>query len=249
MAKLALDSTDTKLDGERADGTDLALLSAAEIETLYRRLAEAMPGRTPDAKGPKKQPDPFRSCVSCMLSAQSLDRNTAAAVQNLFALAQTPQAMLALDDEAIAQAIKPCGLYNMKTRNIRKFCTALLEDHGGVVPRDRVGLLSLPGIGRKCADIVQSFAFDMDVIAVDTHVHRVCNRTGLARGKTEAKTAESLEECTPEWAMRDGHFWLIQFGKAVCTARAPKCDTCLLNDMCRFYAGGTSQDAGVDAKP
>ena len=239
-SKLAPNAADTKLDGTRADASDADLLTADEIETAYRRLADAMPGRTPDAKGPKKQPNPFRSCISCMLSAQSLDRNTAAATNALFALAKTPEEMLALPDEAIAAAIKPCGLYNMKTRNIRKFCTALIEEHGGVVPRDRQGLLSLPGIGRKCADIVQSFAFDMDVIAVDTHVHRVCNRLGLARGKTEAKTAESLEARTPGWAMRDGHFWLIQFGKAVCTARAPKCETCVLNDMCRFYAGGTA---------
>ena len=235
---LVLDPADTRIDGTRADAADVDLLTPEEIEVAYRRLAETMPGRTPDAKGPKKQPDPFRSCISCMLSAQSLDRNTAAATNALFALATTPQQMLALPDEEIAAAIKPAGLYNMKTRNIRKFCTSLLEDHGGVVPRDRADLLSLPGIGRKCADIVQSFAFDMDVIAVDTHVHRVCNRTGLARGKTEAKTAESLEARTPGWAMRDGHFWLIQFGKAVCTARAPKCETCFLNDMCRFHAGG-----------
>ena len=238
MPKLSTDPTVTKLDGTRADATDAALLSPEEVETAYRRLADHMPGRTRDAKGPKDQPDPFRSCISCMLSAQSLDRNTAAATNALFALARTPREMLALPDEEIAAAIKPAGLYNMKTRNIRKFCTSLLEDHGGTVPRDRKGLLGLPGIGRKCADIVQSFAFDMDVIAVDTHVNRVCNRTGLARGKTEAKTAESLEERTPEWAMRDGHFWLIQFGKKVCTARAPKCADCFLNDMCRFYAGG-----------
>ena len=234
---LSLDPADTKLDGARADATDEGLLSAEEVETAYRRLADAMPGRTRNAKGPKDQPDPFRSCISCMLSAQSLDRNTAAATTALFRLARTPEGMLALDDAAIAAAIKPCGLYNMKTRNIRKFCTALLEEHGGTVPRTREGLMSLPGIGRKCADIVLSFTFDEDVIAVDTHVHRVCNRTGLARGKTEAKTAESLEARTPRWAMRDGHFWLIQFGKRVCTARAPKCETCPLNDMCRFYRG------------
>ena len=240
MAKttLALDPTTTKLDGTRADASDEDLLSDGEIVTMYERLRERMPGRTVNAKGPKDQPDPFRSCISCMLSAQSLDRNTAAAVGNLFALAETPDDMLALTDEEIARAIKPCGLYNMKARNIRKFCTALIEEHGRVVPRDREGLLSLPGIGRKCADIVLSFAFDEDVIAVDTHVHRVCNRTGLARGKTEAKTAQSLEDRTPEWAMRDGHFWLIQFGKQVCTARAPKCPDCFLNDLCRFYEGG-----------
>ena len=239
MAKttLTLDAKATKLDGTRADAADEDLLTANEIETAYKRLSERMPGRTRNAKGPKDQPDPFRSCISCMLSAQSLDRNTAAAVGNLFALAETPDDMLALSDEEIAKAIKPCGLYNMKTKNIRKFCTALIEEHGRHVPRDRAGLMSLPGIGRKCADIVLSFAFDEDVIAVDTHVHRVCNRLGLARGKTEAKTAESLEERTPEWAMRDGHFWLIQFGKRVCTARAPKCPDCFLNDVCRFYEG------------
>ena len=208
------------------------LLSPDDVETLYRRLAEAMPGRTPDAKGPKKQPDPFRACISCMLSAQSRDENTAKATRQLFALARTPDAMLALDDAVIAEAIKPAGLYNMKAKNIRKFCTALLADHGGVVPSTRDGLLSLPGIGRKCADIVMSFTFGADVIAVDTHVHRVCNRSGLASGKTEEQTAKSLETRSPDWAKRDGHFWLIQFGKRVCTARAPKCATCPVHDLC-----------------
>ena len=233
--KTQVDPDVTKLDATPPGPADAALLDAGEIDTAYRRLSERMPGRTRDAKGPKDQPDPFRSCVSCMLSAQSLDRNTAAATTALFELARTPVEMLALDDAAIAAAIKPCGLYNMKTRNIRKFCVALLKEHGGTVPRTREGLMGLPGIGRKCADIVLSFAFGEDVIAVDTHVHRVCNRTGLARGKTEAKTAESLEARTPGWAMHDGHFWLIQFGKQVCTARAPKCADCFLNDLCRFY--------------
>ena len=107
------------------------VLAPDEVAQVYRRLSRAMPGRTPGAKGPKGQPDAFRSCVSCMLSAQSRDRNTAAATRALFALARTPQATLALDDETIARAIKPCGLYNMKTRNIRAFCTALLAEHGG----------------------------------------------------------------------------------------------------------------------
>ncbi len=212
------------------------LLTAEAVETVYRRLAETMPGRTPGAKGPKGQPDAFRSCVSCMLSAQSRDANTAAAARGLFALATTPQGILDLDDDAIAAAIKPCGLYNMKTRNLRKFCTALLEEHDGVVPNTRKGLMSLPGIGRKCADIVLSFTFGEDVIAVDTHVHRVCNRLGLARGKTEAKTAQSLEDRTPDWALHEGHFWLLQFGKQVCNARSPKCDRCPVSDLCLWYA-------------
>ena len=208
------------------------MLSEEEVEQVYRALAEAMPGRTRGAKGPKGQPDAFRSCISCMLSAQSLDRNTAAASRALFKLAKTPEAMLALDDGEIAAAIKPCGLYNNKTKNIRRFCEALIEEHGGVVPDTREGLMSLPGIGRKCADIVMSFTFGHDVIAVDTHVHRVCNRIGLTDAKTAEKTARQLEERSPEWAMRDGHFWLIQFGKRVCRARIPKCDICVVSELC-----------------
>ena len=212
------------------------LLDPAAVEEVYRRLAKAMPGRTPNAKGPKGQPDAFRSCISCMLSAQSLDRNTARAADQLFALATTPAEMLALDDAEIAEAIRPCGLYNMKTRNIRAFCGALLERHDGTVPDTREGLLSLPGIGRKCADIVLSFTFGKDVIAVDTHVHRVCNRIGLTHAKTADKTAQQLEDRSPEWALHDGHFWLIQFGKRICTARAPKCERCPVNDLCLYYA-------------
>ncbi len=211
------------------------MISQAEVETVYRRLSKAMPGRTADAKGPKGQPDAFRSCISCMLSAQSLDRNTAKAAGQLFALATTPEAMLELDDRDIAAAIKPCGLYNMKTRNIHKFCEALLAEHHGVVPDSRAGLLSLPGIGRKCADIVMSFTFGADVIAVDTHVHRVCNRIGLTGAKTADKTAQQLEDRSPTWALRDGHFWLIQFGKAICTARRPKCAICPVSDICLYY--------------
>ena len=212
------------------------LLTPDEVDAVYRVLSDAMPGRTRNAKGPKDQPDPFRSCISCMLSAQSRDANTAAATNALFALAKTPQAMLALDDEQVAEAIRPCGLYNMKARNIRKFCTHLVEELDGVVPRTREGLMKMPGIGRKCADIVLSFTFDEDVIAVDTHVHRVANRLGLAEGKTEAKTAQSLEERTPEWALRDGHFWLLQFGKRVCKSQVPACDTCPVNHICATYA-------------
>ena len=214
-----------------------SLLSPDDVETVFRRLRDAMPGRTPGAKGPKGQPDAYRSCISCMLSAQSLDRNTARATRALFALATTPEAMLALDDAAIAEAIRPCGLYNMKTRNIRNFNQALLAEHGGVVPATREGLLALPGIGRKCADIVLSFTFGQDVIAVDTHVHRVCNRIGLTDARTADRTAEQLEKRAPRWAHADGHFWLIQFGKRICTSRAPKCDVCPVSDLCLWRAG------------
>lgn len=212
------------------------LLKPRQIEELYRMLSEVMPGRTPTAKGPKKQPDAFRSCVSCMLSAQSRDANTAAASKALFALADTPEGILALDDQQVAAAIKPCGLYNMKTRNLKKMCTFVVDELKGNIPTTRDGLMTIPGIGRKCADIVMSFTFGEDVIAVDTHVHRVSNRTGLAQGKTEAQTATSLEDRSPKWALRDGHFWLLQFGKKVCTSRAPKCPDCPVNHICKAHA-------------
>ena len=211
-------------------------LDAAETDEAFKRLKAHMPGRTRTAKGPKDQPDPFRSCVSCLLSAQSRDINTAAATTALFKLAKTPDAMLALDDEAIAAAIKPCGLYNMKTRNLKRLCRSLIDEHDRVVPQTREGLMSLPGIGRKCADIVMSFTFDADVIAVDTHVHRVANRIGLTSARTADETASQLEARAPKWAHRDGHFWLIQFGKAVCMSRKPKCEDCFLNDLCRYFA-------------
>lgn len=219
------------------------LLDAEGIEEAFERLKAHMPGRTATAKGPKDQPDPFRSCVSCLLSAQSRDENTAAATTALFELAKTPDAMLALHDEEIAAAIKPCGLYNMKTKNIRKLCRALIDEHGRVVPQTRDGLMSLPGIGRKCADIVMSFTFDADVIAVDTHVHRVANRLGLASAKSADETAGQLEAAAPNWARRDGHFWLIQFGKSICVSRRPKCETCFLNDLCRFFAATREPEA------
>lgn len=217
------------------------MLNDAQVEEVFRRLSRAMPGRTRGAKGPKGQPDAFRSCISCMLSAQSLDRNTATAARNLFALARTPADMLAMDEERIAAAIRPCGLYNMKARNIRAFCAALLEHHGGRVPQTREALMALPGIGRKCADIVLSFTFGHDVIAVDTHVHRVCNRIGLTEAKTADRTAAQLERRSPAWALRDGHFWLIQFGKRICRARAPKCDSCPVAELCEFFAASRSE--------
>ena len=151
--------------------------------------------------------------------------------------------MLALDDAVVAAAIKPCGLYNMKTKNLKKLCRALIDEHDRVVPNTRDGLMSLPGIGRKCADIVMSFTFDTDVIAVDTHVHRVSNRVGLTDAGTADETARQLEVRAPKWAHRDGHFWLIQFGKAICVSRKPKCEVCFLNDLCRYFAA--TREAGI----
>jgi endonuclease-3 len=219
---------DLEKDLQRIEG----MLDEEAIDAVFRRLAErAPPGpRTPHVK---EDPQPFKALVSCLLSAQSRDENTARARNGLFALAETPAGILALDDGDIAAAIKPCGLYNTKTRNLRRLCAHLLEHCGGVVPRTREGLMALPGIGRKCADIMLLFTFGEPAIAVDTHVHRVCNRLGLAGGKTEAETARSLDGRAPDWAKMDGHLWLLEFGKQVCRSRAPKCGTCYLRDLCR----------------
>ena len=213
-------------------------------ETDMREALDRMRAAVPDAKAPtiKKNRDPFRSVVSCMLSAQSLDRNTAKASSALFARAATPEAVLALSDEEIVAAIRPAGLYNMKCRNLRKMCRALIDDHGGVVPRTREGLMSLPGVGRKCADIVQHFTFGEAVVAVDTHVHRVCNRTGLAEGKTEAQTAKSLEARLPDDYRMVGHVLLLSFGKRICKSRAPRCDACPLRDLCEAFLSGAMTD-------
>ncbi|KIT17959.1 endonuclease III domain-containing protein [Jannaschia aquimarina] len=215
-------------------------------ERQAREMLETLRAARPDMRAPSVKPgrDPFRSVVSCMLSAQSLDRNTAAASRALFALADTPGGILALEDDEIVAAIRPAGLYNMKCRNLRKMCRALLDDHGGVVPRTREGLMSLPGVGRKCADIVLHFTFGEAVVAVDTHVHRVCNRTGLAEGRTEEKTAISLEARLPEefWAV--GHVLLLDFGKRVCRSRRPRCGACPVSGLCEAYRSGAMTAPG-----
>ncbi len=213
--------------------SDNSLLDVSELDEVFGRLKAASPPYD-DRDTVKDDLIAFRGLVACLLSAQSRDDNTAKARTALFALADTPKAILALDDEAVAAAIKPAGLYNLKTRNLKRLCAALIEEHGEVVPRDRKGLMSLPGIGRKCADIMLSFSFGEAVIAVDTHVHRVVNRIGLAHGRSEAETAGSLEARAPMWAGRESHMWLLRFGKKTCRARAPRCTDCILRDLCRF---------------
>lgn len=209
------------------------LLPPKKVETFFRRLADANP-RQSSPPPAKTDADLFRSLVGCLLSAQSKDENTLKAKTQLFEIADTPEGILALEDRQIADAIRPCGLYNVKTRNLKNLCRAIISECHGVIPKDREGLMALPGIGRKCADIMLLFSFGNPVIAVDTHVHRVCNRTGLARGKTEASTAKSLDDLAPAWAKMDGHIWILEFGKKVCRARSPKCPDCPVQDLCTY---------------
>ena len=211
------------------------MLSAADTSRVMALLRAAHPeASAPDSKTMR---DPFRAVVACILSAQSLDRNTAAAAASLFALADTPEGLLALEDGEIAEAIRPCGLYNVKARNLRRMAAALLADHGGTVPRTRDGLMSLPGVGRKCADIVLLFTWGAAVVPVDTHLHRVCNRIGLARGRTEARTAASLEARLAPEDVPGAHVVLLAHGKRICRARAPRCDACAVAPLCEAVAG------------
>lgn len=219
-----------------------ALMDDAQVDTVFRELARWLPEdddqNTALVPRVKQDDDLFRALAGCLLSAQSKDENTAAAKAALFALADTPQGIAALDDADIVQAIRPAGLYNVKARNLRRLCEHLIAHAGQPIPRDRKGLMGLPGIGRKCADIVLRFSLGQEVIAVDTHVHRVCNRLGLALGRSEAETAIQLEQRVPNWALRHGHMRLLEFGKRVCTARAPQCGACFLSGVCAFQVGG-----------
>lgn len=207
------------------------MLTLDQVTTVFDRFRARTPSGASEPTV-KEDADPFRALVSCLLSAQSRDENTARARDALFALADSPHDILSLPDAQIAAAIKPAGLYNIKTQRVKGLCRALLDMHDGIVPRDRASLMKLPGIGRKCADIMLLFSFGEPAIAVDTHVHRVCNRIGLARGKTEAQTAESLDARAPDWAKRPGHLWLLEFGKTICRSRTPRCADCFLNDLC-----------------
>lgn len=201
------------------------------IAAVLVRLAEAEPeqNQAPEAKLAK---DPFKSLVGVMLSAQSRDAMTARARNKLFAVADTPAAILALPQDELAMLIKDCGLYNMKARNVHRMCRALLDEHQGVVPKTRAGLMSLPGVGRKCADIMTRFVYNQPDIPVDTHVFRVSRRLELADGRTEAKVAEGLDRNVPERYRWGAHMWLLNHGKRYCRARAPRCKECPLADLC-----------------
>lgn len=205
------------------------MLADSDVAEVFRRLAESDPME--DEVPVKVRRDAFRSAVSCILSAQSPDARTAEATNRLFAVARTPEAILGLPVEALTERIRPAGLYNMKAKNIRAMCRDLIDRFDGVVPQTRKELMSLPGIGRKCADILLRFVFHHPIVAVDTHVHRVCNRLGLASGKTEAQTAASLEPRVPPEHALHAHVRLIHHGKRTCKPR-PRCGACLLVDLC-----------------
>ncbi len=205
-------------------------LTRAEIETLYRRLEEKMP----EPKGELEYLNPFTLLVAVVLSAQATDIGVNKATRTLFPRADTPEKMLALGVEGVSAAIRTIGLFNTKAKNVVALSRMLVEEHGGEVPREREALERLPGVGRKTANVVLNTAFGEPTIAVDTHIFRIGNRTGLAPGRDPAAVEAVLEKVTPEKFKRHAHHWLILHGRYVCVARKPKCPVCVVADICRY---------------
>ena len=205
-----------------------------KITEVYRRFHAQNP-RPNNPPREKIYDDSFKSLVGVTLSAQTRDERTAEACRNLFAVARTPREILDLDTEQLKQLIRPAGMYNNKARNLKLMSQQLIDRHGGQVPNDRKALMNLAGVGRKSTDIMMRFVFNEPAIAVDTHVHRIANRLGLACTRAEHQTAEILERDTPDEYRWGAHEWLIAQGKYVCRARRPECDQCMFTDICDYY--------------
>ena len=202
----------------------------ATIRALYRRLKAA----NPRPQSELEYSSAFELVVAVMLSAHTTDKSVNAATRRLFPLANTPQALLALGVEGVKPYLKSVGLYNAKSENLIGLCRRLVEHHGGQVPRDRAALEALPGVGRKTASIILNIVFGEHEIAVDTHIFRVANRTGLAPGRTPLAVERGLVARTPAEFKHDAHHWLLLHGRYVCTARAPACPSCLIADLCEY---------------
>jgi endonuclease-3 len=204
--------------------------SAAEVEEAFSRFEKA----NPEPRGELKHINPFTLLVAVVLSAQATDAGVNKATPALFAAADTPGKMLALGEEKVREMIKTIGLYRTKAKNVIALSQKLVSEHGGMVPATREALEKLPGVGRKTANVVLNIAFGQPTIAVDTHIFRVGNRTGLAPGKTPLEVESNLEKVVPDRFKLRAHHWLILHGRYICVARNPKCDRCLINDLCRW---------------
>ncbi len=207
-------------------------MKKADVEIFYRRLAAA----NPSPKSELDYVDPFTLLVAVVLSAQATDVGVNKATAPLFEAADTPEKMLALGEARLKRYVRTNGLYNTKARNINGLIRILVDRHGGRVPRDRAALEALPGVGRKTANVVLNVAFGESTIAVDTHIFRLSNRTGLAPGKTPLEVEQGLEKRTPARWKRHAHHWLILHGRYVCKARKPLCADCVVRDLCRYEA-------------
>ncbi len=205
-------------------------MTPAQVETMFARLAAANPAPRTELE----YRDPFTLLIAVLLSAQATDVGVNKATRRLFAAAPTPEAMLALGEEGVREHIKTIGLFRNKAKNVIALCRILVDEHGGQVPRDRAALERLPGVGRKTANVVLNEAFGEPTIAVDTHVFRVANRTGLAPGRTPQEVERRLVEVVPARYLKGAHHWLILHGRYVCKAKKPECGRCVIRDVCAF---------------
>jgi len=205
-------------------------MNAQKREEIFRRLKELNPEPTTELH----YRTPFELLVAVVLSAQATDKGVNLATPRLFAVADNPKAMLALGQDALEQYVKTIGLYRTKAKNLIATCRMLIEQYGGEVPRDREALESLPGVGRKTANVILNTAFGEATIAVDTHIFRVANRTGIAPGKDVLEVEKKLLKLVPAPYLRHAHHWLILHGRYVCKARKPDCPTCAIRDLCEY---------------
>ena len=201
-----------------------------KVAELYRRLQALDPHPTTELH----YKTPFELLVAVILSAQATDVGVNKATKKLFPVARTPEKMLALGEEGLKRYIATIGLYNAKAKHVIATSRALIEQHGGRVPRTREALEALPGVGRKTANVVLNTSFGEETIAVDTHIFRVANRTGLAPGKDVVEVERKLDKTTPDAFKLNAHHWLILHGRYTCIARAPKCADCVILDLCEF---------------
>ena len=215
-------------------------MKKSNIATFFDRLAAVIP----EPKGELEYRNPYTLLVAVVLSAQATDISVNKATEGLFKEADSPEGMLALGEGRIKDHIKTIGLYNTKAKNVMSLSRMLVEEHQSVVPRDREALERLPGVGRKTANVVLNIAFGEPRIAVDTHIFRVGNRTGLAPGKTPLEVEKRLDRVVPEDRKLHAHHWLILHGRYVCKARKPDCPACVVGDLCGFKAKTT-----LDAPP
>ena len=205
-------------------------MNKAQVFEFFRRLAEENPSPTTELEFE----NPYTLLVAVVLSAQATDASVNLATRELFKRVRTPHQMIAFGEEAFRDRIKSIGLFNTKAKNVIALSEALVRDFGGEVPRTREQLESLPGVGRKTANVVLNTAWGEETFAVDTHVFRVCNRTGLAPGRTVDTVEAKLERIVPQPFRRDAHHWLILHGRYICKARTPECWRCPVIDLCRY---------------
>jgi endonuclease-3 len=210
--------------------TPSKLWTAEQVREAFTRFQKA----NPEPKGELEHLNPYTLLVAVVLSAQATDAGVNKATRTLFEVADTPQKMLALGEEKLREYIRTIGLYRTKARNVIALSEKLIRDFGGEVPKTRAEIESLPGAGRKTANVVLNMAFGEHTMAVDTHVFRVANRTGLAPGKTPLDVELGLEKIIPGEFMLHAHHWLILHGRYTCLARQPRCEVCLINDLCRW---------------